>query len=167
MRDNRFAKPRLCPFSSGTSGHAPVQAFQRLHRGYSIHLVYCFREQSASVWRGWRRLAHRSLPHRGTYDQLSPIETELCAVERTEQISADPLLRGVCEPRSPHGSKPTNWPLPRPTDRHFFSRCQWAEITTGGGDNSHSLFSPRHIYRKRKARSSIVEKNLNFCLALL
>jgi hypothetical protein len=65
VRDNRFAKPRLCPFSSGTSGHAPVQAFQRLHRGYSIHLVYCFREQSASVWRGWRRLAHRSLPHRG------------------------------------------------------------------------------------------------------
>jgi hypothetical protein len=31
-----------------------------------------------------------------TYGKLSPIETELCAVERTEQISADPSLRGVC-----------------------------------------------------------------------
>jgi len=36
-----------------------------------------------------------------THDPLSPIETELCAVERTDQISADPLLCGVLFNRTP------------------------------------------------------------------
>ena len=86
--------------SSGTSGHAPVQAFQRLHRGYLILLFYCFREQSAWVWRGFGvsdgALGAPVPTASRTYNKLSPIETELCAVERTEQIPADPLLRGVC-----------------------------------------------------------------------
>jgi hypothetical protein len=36
------------------------------------------------------------------------------------------------------------------------------ENKSGGGDNSHSLFSPRNKYRKRKEGSSTVEQDLNF-----
>jgi hypothetical protein len=36
------------------------------------------------------------------------------------------------------------------------------EIDAGGGDNSHSLFSPRNFYRKGNARSSIVERDFDF-----
>jgi hypothetical protein len=41
--------------------------------------------------------ARRTDPYRiADLQPTLPIETELCAVERTEQIPADPLPRGVC-----------------------------------------------------------------------
>lgn len=139
--------------SSGTSGHAPVQAFQRLHRGYLIHLFYCFREQSAWVWCDeWRRFGAPAHTASRTYGKLSPIETDLCAVERTEQNSADPLLRGVCQPRSPHGSKPTSWLSPRPTDRHYFSRCHWMEIKTGGWRQQPLPLQPAKLLSEGESR---------------
>src|SRR5579862_444721 len=50
---------------SGTSGDAPVQAFQRLHRGYSIHLFFCLESSPRGFGVSDGASARRSLPHRG------------------------------------------------------------------------------------------------------
>ena len=113
--------------SSGTSGHAPVQAFQRLHRGYFFSLFYCFRSSPRGPGVSVAH-AHHPLPHRGPMTKLRYSKPQLCAAERTEPLSEDPLLRGLCRPRSPHESMPTRWLSPRPTVRHSFSRCLWMEI---------------------------------------
>jgi hypothetical protein len=113
--------------SSGTSGHAPVQAFQRLHRGYFFSLFYCFRSNPRGSGVSVAH-AHHPLPHRGPMTKLPYSKPQLCAAERTEPLSEDSLLRGLCRPRSPNESMPTSWLSPRPTVRHSFSCCLWMEI---------------------------------------
>jgi hypothetical protein len=70
-----------------------VQAFQRLHRKLNFSLL--------ALWSSQREVgvsdrARRTTPYRiADLCETLPIETELCAVERTDQISADPLQCGV------------------------------------------------------------------------
>jgi hypothetical protein len=147
--------------SSGTSGHAPVQAFQRLHRGYLIRQFYCFRSSPRGLWSdGARRID--SLPRRGPMTN-SHSKPQLCAVEPDRADLSRIRYCAVVVDRAPLTDRCRRTGLchSRRTDISF-AAASGCRFKSGGGDNSHSLFSPRNNYRKRKARSSNSWAKINF-----
>jgi hypothetical protein len=151
--------------SSGTSGHAPVQAFQRLHRGYLIRQFYCFRSSPRGPGVSVGVQSTDPLPHRGPMS--TPLrETANSAPSNGPSRSRRTRYNAISVDRAPlTGRCRTNRRSPRPTDRQYFSRCLRTEIKTGGGDNSHSLFSRETFIGTGKRDQVIVGQKLIFSLA--
>lgn len=129
--------------SSGTSGHAPVQAFQRLHRGYFFRLFYCLRSSPRGSGVSVAH-AHHPLPHRGPMTKL-PTQNRNSAPPNGQNRSRKIRYYAVSADRAPRTNRcrRAGFRPGRRSDILLAAVCGW-RLDTGGGDNSHSLFRPRN-----------------------